>query len=424
MSDVALANPALTGSWRVRALISLMFLHTLVDTCALLIAPLWPTLNEQFQFGATGLSIAFIVQALPTSLSQAVFGAMRDKFSTKHLLWLGPLSALLLLPLVGYPSQFAVLCVILIIGGMGVGAFHPEAAVTTGKLFPEHRTRVLSVFMFVGTMGLCLGPLLSGFIVGNFGLTGLAYLMPVLLFALLFLFLFGRLNLVSEELSRESVPTKPDHSPTEEPHQEVTGKPEEAKPLYRLPYPVMLLAILTICSLRLVPNQALDKVISFHMENNGYGIARASQVQALFLASASFGMMLMAFWFRAGWEKKFMVWCPLLTAPMLWFMGQEYCPVWLFVVMLIPVGIIAWGTASAMVSYAQALFPKGAGLASALTLGGSWGVGSLIQAPITAHFQSKGTPAAACVVFVIPVVISAFLAMWLPEIGQKKPVED
>ena len=325
------------------------------------------------------------------------------------------MAALLLLPLIGYASQFSMLCVLLIIGGMGVGAFHPEAAVTTGKLFPEHRTRVLSVFMFGGTMGLCLGPLLSGMIVDRYGITGLVYLMPGMFVALILLYQFGKLNQVSDELAAETLPQNPSTSESE------SETATEHQPAYKIPYPAMLLIVLMICSLRLVPNQALDKVISFHMENNGYGIKAASQVQALFLASASIGMMMMAFWFRAGWEKRFMVICPLISAPMLWLMGQEFCPIWLFISLLVPVGIIAWGTASAMVSYAQALFPKGTGLASALTLGGSWGVGSLIQAPITAYYQDIGSPQAACVIFVIPVVLSAFMAMGLPNVGKIDP---
>ncbi|MCA9041055.1 MAG: MFS transporter [Planctomycetaceae bacterium] len=407
-------SATLTNGWRIRALISLTLLHTLVDAAALLIAPLWPTLNEQFQFGKTGLTFAFIVQALPTSLSQAVFGLMRDRISTPLFLWSGPLIAILLLSLVGFPTHFGVLCFLLIVGGTGVGAFHPEAAVTAGKIFPEHKTRSLSVFMLGGTLGLCLGPLISGFMVERFGLKSLVYLIPCFAFAIGFLIYFGRLMSVSRHLHQE--PVLPVDKNSSSSLEEVNEKTNNAL----MKTVGLMAAMLLICSLRLVPNQALDKVISFYLESKEFTTSQIASVQSLFLASASLGMMLMAFFFRNGWEKRFMIFCPLIAAPMLWYMGQPDCPVNLFIFLLVPVGVILWGTASAMVSYGQYLFPKGAGFASALTMGMSWGVGSLIQAPITAYYEDLQIPSRACVVFVIPVLFSALFACFLPKMQVSK----
>ncbi|MEZ6044607.1 MAG: MFS transporter [Planctomycetaceae bacterium] len=204
-SDLSATLPA---QWRIRALICLTLLHTLVDAAALLIAPLWPTLNEQFQFSSTGLTFAFIVQALPTSLSQAIFGVMRDRLSTPLFLWSGPLVAILFLSLVGFPSQFSLLCLLLIVGGTGVGAFHPEAAVTASRIFPELKTRALSIFLLGGTLGLCLGPLLSGFVVEKFGIKSLIWLIPPFVVAIFAVVRFGHLITVAKLLKQESEPSQ------------------------------------------------------------------------------------------------------------------------------------------------------------------------------------------------------------------------
>ncbi|MAT15872.1 MAG: hypothetical protein CMJ46_11460 [Planctomyces sp.] len=413
-----LLETPLASNWRLRALISLTLMHTLVDAAALLVAPLWPALNSQFQLGTTTLAFAIIVQALPTSLSQAVFGLMRDRISTPIFLWSGPLIAISFLSLIGFASHFWVLCLLFIIGGTGVGAFHPEAAVTAGRIFPGYKTRSLSIFLLGGTLGLCLGPLISGFVVDRYGMQSLIYLIPCFVFAIALLMRFGRLTSVARRLEEESREALHRANST-------ASNQMDALPVSTLRKTLILMgAMLLICSLRLVPNQALDKVISFHLEDHGFSTLQIARVQSLFLASASIGMMLMAFFFRNGWEKKFMIFCPVVSAPMLWYMGQPDCPVPVFIGLLIPIGIILWGTASAMVSYGQYLFPKGAGFASALTMGISWGVGSLIQAPITSKFSAT-TPNYACVVFVVPVLISAVLACFLPEMKspESEPAE-
>ena len=89
-----------------------------------------------------------------------------------------------------------------------------------------------------------------------------------------------------------------------------------------------------------------------------------------------------------------------------------------FYTVLLPAGVLAglvlWGTTPAMVSYAQQQFPKGAGLASAITMGLSWGLGGLIQAPITAYFQSTGHPQQALHAFIPCLALAAAGAYFLP----------
>ncbi|GIS63237.1 MAG: hypothetical protein CM1200mP2_54620 [Planctomycetaceae bacterium] len=50
-----------------------------------------------------------------------------------------------------------------------------------GTLLPGNRTRGLAIFMLGGSLGLSLGPLLSGIVVDRWGLDGLIYLLPAML---------------------------------------------------------------------------------------------------------------------------------------------------------------------------------------------------------------------------------------------------
>lgn len=384
-------------------LICLALLHTLVDTCALLVAPVWPELESTFNLGIVALSVVFIVQSLPTSVSQGFFGYLRDRRSVPWLLLIGPLTAAICLTMIGTAPNRIVLCVLLTVGGIGVGAFHPEAAVAAGQMFPEHRARSLSVFMLGGSCGLALGPILSGAVVSQFGLTGLLYVLPPIIL-LIPVLCWGVLR---ADIFR---------NPPAKRHDAKFAEMFEGRVVWAI-------ALFLICSFRLVPNMAMDKVVSFVMDQHGYDSLFTGFAQSLFLASASVGMFWMALKFRPGWERGFMVACPIAGIPLLIVLGWQGCPFWLFVTLLVPTGLALWGTTPAMVSYAQQLFPKGAGVASAITMGLAWGLGGLIQAPITLFFRNSGIPQQALWGFVPCLAVAAIGATFLPKVTESKEAE-
>jgi FSR family fosmidomycin resistance protein-like MFS transporter len=367
-------------------------MHTLVDTSALLIEPLWPKLEQFFGLmSVAALSIAFVLQSLPTSLSQVAFGYFRDRKANPKLLLWGPAFAVVGLTLIGVSPNQVVLCLLLLVGGIGVGAFHPEAAVLAGRLMPEARTRAMSIFMFGGSLGLAIGPTLSGYVVSRWGLNGLMYLTLPLLSLVLLLTYVGQLLTAESRIQKKSHSTK------------VLSLSETLEGKIGLAF-----MLLMICSFRLVPNMGMGKVLAFALEQQGKDTSMIGMIQSLFLISASVGMFVMAFRFRPGLERAFMIWCPLIGVPFMVVLGWQDCPQWLFIGTLIPTGMVLWGTSPAMVSYAQQLFPRGAGLASAITMGFSWGIGGLIQAPITAYFHHTGMPRQAYFAF-IPCLILASL---------------
>jgi MFS transporter, FSR family, fosmidomycin resistance protein len=393
------------------ALICLALLHTLVDTCALLIAPLWPRLETIYGFGVAGLSMAFIAQSMPTSISQVVFGWLRDRKPAPIWLWLGPVVAALFLTSIGRVDQRFALFGILMLGGIGVGAFHPEAAVLAGRILPGQRARGISLFMFGGSLGLGLGPIISGIIVTERGLPGLTlFTIPVGVLAIV-LFKVGQLGTAADRLLKKS--------------------DDEAKSTLTLSETLegrggFAIVLLIACSLRLVPNMAMDKILAFTLSQPhwGYTEAQIGMVQSIFLIAASVGMFFMVFRFRSGWEKAFMVACPLLSIPLMIILAWESCPPWLMFTTLALAGMLLWGTSPAMVSYAQHQFPKGAGLASALTMGMSWGIGGLIQAPVTSYFEKAGTPQLAFAAFIPCLLAAGLIAMGMPGCSPSKSDAD
>ena len=382
-------------------LVCLSLTHTLVDTCALSIAPLWKRLDDTFSLGQGGIVLLFIAQSMPTSFSQMIFGYIRDRKPTPRLLWIGPLAAILL-TMVGLVNEPYVLFGLLIAGGIGVGAFHPEAAVTAATLIPGQRARGLSAFMFGGSLGLALGPILSGIVTDQWGLRGLAALAIPVIVCVIALRRIGRLHQISRDTHVGSPVAECTHN---------------FSAIIRGRY-LFAIALLLICSLRLVPNMAMDKILDYTLSADDWGFSRTQVglVQSLFLSAASVGMGLMAIWFRPGWEKRFMVACPLCGIPFLCLMGWNDCPRWMFIGALVPLGVALWGTSPAMVSYAQQHFPQGAGMASAITMGMSWGVAGLIQAPITSCFLKTERPTLALWAFIPFLVLSGLGATLMPTV--------
>jgi len=389
---------------RYLPLVCLALLHTIVDTSALLVSPLWDRITVECRLAGLSLVGVMLAHSMPTSLAQGVFGFLRERKRLRWLMFAGPVAAVVCLTSVGgvaAAGRVGWLCALFVVGGVSVGAFHPEAAVRAGTLLPENRTRGLSIFMLGGSLGLSLGPLLSGYVVQRWDLEGLLYLMPGLLVLIPVLY-WGTTR-------GETVANPRDGSGE-------TGKARRLSEMFDERVGLAL-ALLLVCSCRLVPNMGMSKVMSFTLADRGFDERTVGLVQSLFLVSASVGMTLMAVLFPAGWERRFMVACPLLGLPLLAVWGWNGCPTWLLIGVLVPTGLVLWGTTPTMVSYAQQLFPRGAGVASAMTMGLAWGVGGLIEAPFTTYFQDIDRPQLAVWAFLPFLFVASVGAMFLPKAG-------
>ncbi|WP_298861078.1 MFS transporter [uncultured Gimesia sp.] len=382
-----------------RCLICLTLTHMVVDASAIVVGPLWGELKRVHSLTENILFMVLTIHALASSLAQPVFGYIRDRYPIKSILWIGPLLGAVMMPMVGPANNLIVLSLALLLGGIGIGSFHPEAAVVAGTLIPERRTRSLSLFMFGGAMGLALGPIICGAVVSTWGLSSIWVLAPFYAGLILILYQFGKPPAKLFERDRKK--------PAQSLSQMLEGR------VY------LAFFLFLVCSLRLVPNMAMDKLISFILEKQNASAFQIGMMQSVFLFSASAGMLLMAFRFKSGHEKAFMIGCPLLGIPLMVVLGWEGCPTWLMTLMLIPSGLVLWGTSPAMVSYSHQLFPKGGGVASAITMGMAWGGGGMIQAKITSHFVAIDVPHQAFHAIIPCLILATLGAMLLPSISRQ-----
>lgn len=127
---------------------------------------------------------------ITSTIVQPVFGHAADRFSKA---WLLPLALLLAgfgVAMIGWADNYYVILSLAGISGIGIAAYHPEAARRVHMLAGERKAEAMSIFGIGGTLGFAIGPLFITTAILWFGLKGsLSALAPALLVAVLMSYL-------------------------------------------------------------------------------------------------------------------------------------------------------------------------------------------------------------------------------------------
>jgi FSR family fosmidomycin resistance protein-like MFS transporter len=298
-----------------------------------------------------------------------MFGYLGDRFDTRRAVAIGPALAVICLTLVGLAPGAASLAFLLMAGGLGIGAFHPEAAVGVVQASDRRFTFGLAIFTFGGMVGLGMGPYLSGTLVDHFGLSGLLWAaIPGLLLLALLVSIRG---------------------PTAHPHTHVDAAPPSLGEILD-GRGASVLVLLAVATLRVVPALGVPLVLAFLLKQEGASEAKIGLVQSVFLVSGGVGTLICPLFARAGRELGTLIGTTLLAAGFLALMRPDNP--WLLYVALVGSGFLLQGTIPILISYSQRLLPRGRRLAASLTLGASWGLGGILVAGLKAIFTGDQLP--------------------------------
>ena len=144
--------------------------HFVTDLYPAFLPPLLPLLIDKFQISFTSASLLAMVLSFSASLTQPLFGFLFDRFGGRKMIILGPVVAGLSLSLIGLAPHYSFLIILLILGGLGVSSYHPEAAALTASLSGRRKTWEMSIFTLGGNLGYSLGPFFILMIVTVLGL--------------------------------------------------------------------------------------------------------------------------------------------------------------------------------------------------------------------------------------------------------------
>src|SRR3989442_9075330 len=143
--------------------------HFTIDSYSSFFSPLLPLLVSKLHLNLTLVGSLVALAAVSSSFAQPLFGWLSDRVQRPWFVAFGPLVAAVFLSSVGRAPSYGTLIALLMLGGIGVAAFHPQAAVLAGDLSPR-RGLAMSFFVTGGTLGFSLGPLFAVSVVGAVGL--------------------------------------------------------------------------------------------------------------------------------------------------------------------------------------------------------------------------------------------------------------
>jgi MFS transporter, FSR family, fosmidomycin resistance protein len=167
-----------------RGIFALSCGHACVDVAQGAVPALLPFFVHDRGYSYAAASALLLAVTLGSSLIQPLFGHLADARSLPWLLPGGVLVAGLGISLAGVTSSYPLTFALIALAGLGVGAYHPEAARYANYVSGERRATGMSLFSVGGNIGFALGPILVTPLVLLLGLSGTVWLaLPFLVIA-------------------------------------------------------------------------------------------------------------------------------------------------------------------------------------------------------------------------------------------------
>jgi FSR family fosmidomycin resistance protein-like MFS transporter len=301
--------------------------------------------------------------SLTSSFGQPLFGLVSDRMRRPWFVALGPLIAAVFMSAIGVAPNYVSLIALLMLGGVGVAAFHPQAAALAGD--EPRRGLAMSVFVTGGTLGFAIGPLLAAGTVAAFGLerTWVAVIPGVVVSALLAPRLLG--GPVTAHAPRARAPLS------------------ELRPVA---WPLGLLYTAVVS--RSAVSYGFMTFLSLHLTSHGFSVTQAGALVSLYLLLGALGGFAGG-WLADRWGGRAVVLGSFVGAMPL-YLGYLLLPIVPGLVCLMFGSLVLQASLPVNVVLGQELSPRHASTISSLLMGAAWGVGALLMGPVGAIADAYG----------------------------------
>ena len=371
----------------------LSFGHAVLDSYSSFLIPILPLLALKLNLSPAQAGWLIPVMMISSSLMQPLYGIISDRYFKRALTVFGPLIAAIFISSIGLASSLPVLLTLVILGGIGIGAFHPQSAALAHRAasdgYPEKQGTVMSVFSSSGTVGYALGPLIISSCVAWFGLEHSYYTVIFGIAASALLWMYC-------------------------PNLEVVKKAEDAPGLGELlkaaavPLTILYFAVV----LRSAASVSIQSYLPFWLKDHGLALQQSSLVITGFIFFGGIGGFFGgALADRFGARRVSML-SVLLSTPIL--LGGFLTHGALSYALIMFGGMCLNLPLPISVVMAQRLVPGGASTVSALVMGFAWGLGALLTPVVGKLSESFGLTNALVIVAVVP-LISAVLFWCFPK---------
>jgi MFS transporter, FSR family, fosmidomycin resistance protein len=373
--------------------------HLCADMCQGAVPALLPFLAAERGYSYAALGSLVLASGIASSFIQPIFGLLADRAGRPWLVPAGVLLGGAGLAAVGLVSSYVGTAVAIALSGLGVAAFHPEAARFANFAAGTQRGRGMSMFSVGGNAGFALGPLLATPLVLAFGLPGTLGLLILPALAS---------GLTLTQLPRLQALHRRARSADE---RAAAGEKDDWGALGRLGALVCLRSGIYFGLQAFIPAYFVAQLHSSEALGNG-------ALTAMLVAGAAGTLVGGVIVDRVGARivviGSMILLLPLLAA--LPLVGKEAA-----VALLIPIGFLTIANFTVTVILGQSFLPSRLGLASGLMLGAAIGVGGIAAALLGVLADAAGVEAVLWAIALMPLPAVA-LALSLPRVAVPPPV--
>lgn len=135
--------------------------HFVIDASVGAVPAMLPVFTSLYGLSDLAASMVLGASLLVSSAIQPAFGALADRRPTPAFIWGGVAVGAGGLALSGLAGGYLGLLACIVLSGLGIAAFHPEAARVANQLSADRKATGLAWFMVGGNAGFAVGPLLA-----------------------------------------------------------------------------------------------------------------------------------------------------------------------------------------------------------------------------------------------------------------------
>lgn len=373
--------------------------HACIDSYSAFINPIMPFIAQQLGITLAVASAVMSVAHLCSSIIQPLFGYAADLLKRRFFIFWGLIIASAFLSLTGVASNPLVLTIFLALGSMGVAFYHPQATGFVKQFSFQNATKNMGIFLAGGTIGFSIGPLVSSFVVGHFGLSSMPMLM---LYGFVVAALVLKLVPKSDRVALEDEP-KSKVSFNKFFSEFLTAVKESFKNNnFRILFAVAVAKCLTVSSCCMF--------LPFLWQKMAYPVEKIGVLIFLFVSAGALGTIMSGMFERRVGAVKVFYLSLLTTFPLMIIFALTYAslPVISYFA-IVAVGFFALIAIPINMVMAQNALPQYKGLVSGFIGGFSWGIVGIMLPFIGFIAQHIGIPTLLIMLSLVPLGTALFV---------------
>lgn len=382
--------------------------HFCIDLCQGAVPAFLPFLITERHLSYAAAASLVLATSLASSIIQPLIGRLADRMAIPWLMPVGLIVAGLGLTGAALVADFWQIALAMVVSGIGVATFHPEAARWVNLVSGQKRATAMSIFSLGGNLGFATGPLLTTTLVLALGLPGASLLLvPLIVESLVLIFSFPRF------LSYYKPVIKHD--------KQVVSTEKNAWGAFSL------LTVALIC--RSIVFYGMNTFLPLYwIAVLGQSKSAGSLALTILLLTGAVGTIISGrLADRYGRRIVVLVGFACLMPCILAFVTLGTLNVPLAIILLLPIGLALFAPASVMIVMGQEYLPSYIGTASGVTLGLAVSVGGLTT-PLFGHIADLYGVHASLVGLIFVPLLAVAVCLALPKdhrkmARQEKPVE-